>query len=260
MIKSNKNEKATDLIYSLNFLINKIENNIEIINEDDYTKLWGKVQELSYDGQSNVCLIFSNGMFDIINSYDQLYEDANYQDSLLIDIISRPFGCSNLEKIYQSMERQLYEIFFTEFGRSNLEDICLKYINSIINSTSISNLNALWYKEIPYSISNYEQKLFYLFYKNLEDNTKLINYITAHCLVKYNKHLELENFKRDIIFQISKDNKFNDKYTLKSLKVLFLEIEEENLSPHIYSFCNIFLKYKKEEKLKLIRSINKLNE
>lgn len=261
MIKTSevKNKKVTDFIYSLNSLINKIENNIELISKDDYAKLWTKTQELSYEGQSAVCLIFSNGMFDIINSYEELYEDVDYQDYILIDVISQPFGCSNLEKIYQWMECQLYDTFFTEFWKNNLKDSCLKNIASIINSSSILNLDALWYKKIPYSISSDEQKLFYLFHKNLEDKNKLINYITDRCLEKYNKHLDIENFKEDIIFQISKDDDFNDKYTLRDFEQLFLEIKEEKLSPYIYSFCNMFSEYKKEKELIFMRAINKIN-
>lgn len=238
MIKSNKNKKVTDYIYSLNSLINKIENNIELINKDDYTKLWSKTQELSYEGQSAVCLIFSNGMFDIINSYEELYEDVDYQDSILIDVISRPFGCSDLEKIYQWMECQLYDTFFTEFWKNKLKDSCLENIASIINSSRILNLEALWHKKIPYSIASNEQKIYYWLAKYIPD--ELIYYITEYYLNNYDETINIKEFQKDFVKFIFDETIWYQE--TEAINDAFLKLEDENLLSSLYSFCTAFLK------------------
>ena len=65
MIKKNNNEKVTELAHSLNSIIYKIENDIDIIDESSYNKLLTKIADMS-DRFFSLQLVFLNGSFDII--------------------------------------------------------------------------------------------------------------------------------------------------------------------------------------------------
>ena len=72
MITSNKNEKITELTYNLTSLINKIENNIEIIDNDNFNNLLIKSKDLiSKNESSYLYIIFSKGIFDVVSSIEQ---------------------------------------------------------------------------------------------------------------------------------------------------------------------------------------------
>lgn len=47
MIKKSNNEKVTELAHSLNSIIYKIENDIDIIDETSYNKLLTKIDDMS---------------------------------------------------------------------------------------------------------------------------------------------------------------------------------------------------------------------
>ena len=71
MITSNKNEKITELTYNLTSLINKIENNIEIIDNDNFNNLLIKSKNLiSKNESSYLYIIFSKGIFDVVSSIE----------------------------------------------------------------------------------------------------------------------------------------------------------------------------------------------
>ena len=249
MITSNKNEKVTELTYNLNSLRNKIENNIKIIDNDNFNNLLIKSKDLisKNESLSFLYIIFSKGIFDVISSIEQLYTNVYYQDYILINSLScKSYFQNDFEPVYLEIEIRLKYLFFTQSGQKQIMDVCNESLSTVISLYSIYSLRALAYNRIPYSLANNEQKLFYLFHKNLEDKNKLIKYITDRCLEKYNKHLDIENFKEDIIFQISKDDEFNDKYTLRDLEQLFLEIEKEHVASYIYSFCNMFSDYRRK--------------
>jgi hypothetical protein len=117
MFKTNKNEKIIKLAFSLNTLINKIENNIEIIDEVSYTKLVSKFEDM-FKKKEDMCkntdtyrfflsgiysslnLVLSNGTFDIIDSIEQLSEE-NFRDYILIKNICQKgkHSCSDSVKV-----------------------------------------------------------------------------------------------------------------------------------------------------------------
>ena len=78
MITSNKNEKVTELTYNLNSLRNKIENNIKIIDNDNFNNLLIKSKDLisKNESLSFLYIIFSKGIFDVISSIEQLYTNV----------------------------------------------------------------------------------------------------------------------------------------------------------------------------------------
>lgn len=90
MITSNKNEKVIELTYNLNSLRNKIENNIEIIDNDNFNNLLIKSKDLISKNETSsfLYIIFSKGIFDVISSIEELYTNAYYQNYILIDSIS----------------------------------------------------------------------------------------------------------------------------------------------------------------------------
>lgn len=57
MITSNKNEKTTELTYNLNSLINKVENNIEVIETDNFNNLLIKSKDLINKNESSYLYI-----------------------------------------------------------------------------------------------------------------------------------------------------------------------------------------------------------
>lgn len=80
MITSNKNERVTELTYNLNSLRNKIENNIKIIDNDNFNNLLIKSKDLISKNESSsfLYIIFSKGIFDVISSIEQLYTNVYY--------------------------------------------------------------------------------------------------------------------------------------------------------------------------------------
>ena len=175
MITSNKNEKITELTYNLTSLINKIENNIEIIDNDNFNNLLIKSKDLiSKNESSYLYIIFSKGIFDVVSSIEQLYTNVYYQDYILIDSLScKSYFQNDFEQVFLEIK------------------IRLKYF-----------------------------------------------------LENHDKSLKIDKFKNDILYQVS----LNDIYYESHFEInkLFSEIEKESLAPYIYSFCNMFLKYRRK--------------
>lgn len=244
MITSNKNEKVIELTYNLNSLINKIENNIEIINNDNFNNLLIKSKDLiSKNESSYLYIIFSKGIFDVVSSIEQLYTNVYYQDYILIDSLScKSYFQNDFEPVYLEIEIRLKYLFFTQSGQNQIMDVCNESLSTVISLYSIYSLRALAYNRIPYSISSKEQYIFYLFCKYTYN--ELADYIVGYFLEKHDKSLKIDEFKNDILYQIS----LNDIYYESHFEInkLFSVIEKENLAPYIYSFCNMFSDYRRK--------------
>ncbi len=253
MIQSNRNEKTTELMYALNSLIHKIENNIEIIDNNSYKKILSKFDDLfekkmdgiSLYGDSSrlaIYIVFSNGAFDLISSEQQLYEDEYYKDYILINSLWPEHSFNKFDSFineYLQMKKQLYNIFFTETGKKTIKEVCNECIATIIDLYSLSNLFTLAYKKIPYSIASNEQKLYCLFFNYIEN--ELTATISMHYLKKYNEDLEIDEFKNDILYQVSLDDMYFD--AVFEVDELFSKIEKKQWTPYLYSFCKMFLEY-----------------
>lgn len=253
MIQSNRNKKTTELTYSLYSMINKIEKNIDIIDNNSYKNLLFKfdnlfekkmdaIYQFSDTSHLAIYIVFSNGTFDLISSEQQLYEDEYYQDYILIYSLWPKHNYNDFDPFKNAdlqMKKQLYNIFFTETGKKTIKEVCTECIATIINLYSLSNLFALAYKKIPYSIASNEQKLYCLFSNYIEN--ELTATISIHYLKKYNEDLEIEEFKNDILYQVSLDDMYFD--AVFEVNKLFSKIEKKNWIPYMYSFCKMFLEY-----------------
>ena len=244
MITSNKNEKITELTYNLTSLINKIENNIEIIDNDNFNNLLIKSKDLiSKNESSYLYIIFSKGIFDVVSSIEQLYTNVYYQDYILINSLScKSYFQNDFEPVYLEIEIRLKYLFFTQSGQKQIMDVCNESLSAVISLYSIYSLRSLAYNRIPYSLANNEQKLFRLFCKYTYN--ELADYIVGYFLENHDKSLKIDEFKNDILYQVS----LNDIYYESVFEVdeLFLEIEKEHLASYIYSFCNMFSDYRRK--------------
>ena len=203
MITSNKNEKITELTYNLTSLINKIENNIEIIDNDNFNTLLIKSKDLiSKNESSYLYIIFSKGIFDVVSSIEQLYTNVYYQDYILINSLScKSYFQNDFEPVYLEIEIRLKYLFFTQSGQKQIMDVCNESLYTVISLYSIYSLRALAYNKIPYSISNKEQYIFYLFCKYTYN--ELADYIVGYFLENHEKSLKIDEFKNDILYQVS---------------------------------------------------------
>lgn len=116
MITSNKNEKITELTYNLTSLINKIENNIEIIDNDNFNNLLIKSKDLisKNESLSFLYIIFSKGIFDVVSSIEQLYTNVYYQDYILINSLScKSYFQNDFEPVYLEIEIRLKYLFLS---------------------------------------------------------------------------------------------------------------------------------------------------
>lgn len=245
MITSNKNEKITELTYNLTSLINKIENNIEIIDNDNFNNLLIKSKDLisKNESLSFLYIIFSKGIFDVVSSIEQLYTNVYYQDYILINSLScKSYFQNDFEPVYLEIEIRLKYLFFTQSGQKQIMDVCNESLSTVISLYSIYSLRALAYNKIPYSISSKEQYIFYLFCKYTYN--ELADYIVGYFLENHDKSLKIDKFKNDILYQVS----LNDVYYESHFEInkLFSEIEKESLAPYIYNFCNMFSDYRRK--------------
>jgi len=252
MIKTNKNEKAIKLAFSLNSLINKIENNIEIIDEVSYTKLVSKFENMFKKKEDNckntdiyrfflsgiyssLNLVLSNGTFEIIDSIEQLSEE-NFRDYILIKNICQKGKQSCSDSVKVEMKSQLNNLFFTEEGRLHIKEVCNNCINVIIDLYAGRNLTALAYNnQIPYSIASNEQKIYYWLAKYIPD--ELIYYITEYYLNNYDLSNVTLLFSEDI--EVVSENR------AKSIMLINYELET------MY-FDIVWVKYNSEWKIESI--------
>ena len=255
MFKTNKNEKIIKLAFSLNTLINKIENNIEIIDEVSYTKLVSKFEDM-FKKKEDMCkntdtyrfflsgiysslnLVLSNGTFDIIDSIEQLSEE-NFRDYILIKNICQKGKHSCSDSVKVEMKSQLNNLFFTEEGRLHIKEVCNNCINIIIDLYAVRNLTAVAYNnQIPYSIASNEQKIYYWLAKYIPD--ELIYYITEYYLNNYDETINIKEFQKDFVKFIFDETIWYQE--TEAINDAFLKLEDENLLSSLYSFCTAFLK------------------
>lgn len=143
MITSNKNEKITELTYNLTSLINKIENNIEIIDNDNFNNLLIKSKDLisKNESLSFLYIIFSKGIFDVVSSIEQLYTNVYYQDYILINSLScKSYFQNDFEPVYLEIEIRLKYLFFTQSGQKQIMDVCNESLSTVFSEIEKESL------------------------------------------------------------------------------------------------------------------------
>lgn len=239
MIKKSNNEKVTELAHSLNSIIYKIENDIDIIDETSYNKLLTKIDDMS-DRFFSLQLVFSNGSFDIIKFIEELSEE-NFQGHILIKRIYQTDKNLNraitLDEIKTKMKNQLENTFFTKDGKQHIKEVFNNCLAILISLYSVHNLEVLAFNIIPYSIASNEQKIYYWLNKYISN--ELIEFVVEDYLEKYDENVNKNKFQEEDVELISGDDLWLTEYwtEVDAIDDAFRKLEEKDLLEYFYSFC-----------------------
>ena len=249
MILTDYTKQKKDIINSLNLILYKIENNIDIINDINFDKLLMKFKEIyiSYN-TTTAYLVFANEYFDLIASPYELNENPHYQEYILIDEIENPGFFRDYDAFYPTMKKSLEDILYSNAGKERVKESCNECIQRIFSLYNIQNLDSLSIHKIPYIFSNEEQKIFNIFSKILipEDEESL--FYVSITFRDFNPHTDLDDFQCKLIEHMYfQNNGFISETLEDDLYEAFQIIEQENLMKYMKSFLKSFVDFSKDE-------------